>query len=260
MTQLDQWNPSQYNKFRDERAQPFVDLVAMVQPAPAMRIIDLGCGAGELTASLLNRFPDATVEGVDASAKMLEQAAAHAGPRLSFRAGDVRDVTDVSPYDLVLSNAVFQWVPDNAGLVGRILSQLRPGAQIAFQLPNNEAHPSHALAAAVASESPFREMLGGFVRRSEALTLEQYATLLYDHGLREHMCIEKIYGHVLANSADVVEWVKGTSLGAYLARLNEPDSAAFLTAYRERLLGTIGDHSPYFYPFRRLLFWGRKGG
>ena len=256
---LDQWRPGQYNKFRAQRMQPFFDLVALVRPRAGMRVIDLGCGTGELTALLAEQLPDADVLGVDSSAAMLAEAAPRAGDRLSFRQQDITTLTDCSAYDLVFSHAVFQWAPDNEGLMALILSTLKSGAQIAVQLPKNEEHPSHRLAQEVASEAPFPDLLGGYVRRSEALDLDRYATLLWEHGLREQVCFEKIYGHELATSADVVEWVKGTSLGAYIARLSEADGAAFVAAYRARLLAEIGERSPYFYPFRRMLFWGVKG-
>lgn len=259
MVQTERWNPDQYNKFREERMQPFFDLLAMITPRPGMRVIDLGCGTGELTAMLAGRLPDATVEGIDASESMLEQAMPRVAERVSFRRQDVREVEDYAAYDLVFSHAVLQWVPDNEGLMTRILSDMRPGAQVAIQLPKNEQHPSHRIAAEVGREPRFSALLGGFLRRSEALELERYAELLYAHGFRDHVCIEKIYGHVLDSSSDVVEWVKGTSLNAYLSRLDETGKAGFLDAYRERLLRAIGDRSPYFYPFRRLLFWGRKG-
>ncbi len=258
MVQAERWNPDQYNKFRDERMQPFFDLLAMIRPEPGMRVIDLGCGTGELTALLAERLPNATVEGIDVSESMLEQAMPRASARVSFRRQDVREIDDYGAYDLVFSHAVLQWVPDNEGLVTRILSRTRSGAQVAIQLPKNENHPSHRIAGQLAREPRFSALLGGFVRRNEALGLERYAELLYAHAYREQVCIEKIYGHVLDSSSDVVEWVKGTSLNAYLSRLDDTGKAAFLAAYRDRLLSELGDRSPYFYPFRRLLFWGRK--
>jgi trans-aconitate 2-methyltransferase len=260
MTRTDQWNPAQYNRFRDERMQPFFDLAGFVEPRPGMRAIDLGCGTGELTAMLAERLPGSTVIGIDSSPSMLEQAAGRAHDRLSFRRQDLAEIDDFGAYDLVFSNAVLQWVPDNEAIVGRILHTLKPGAQVAIQVPVNEAHPSHRLAAELASEEPYRTLLGGYVRESHVLTLERYAELLYEHGLRRQTCIEKIYGHELPSASDVVEWVKGTSLGAYLTRLEEPARGAFLQEYRSRLLAEVGDRSPYFYPFRRLLFWGEKRG
>jgi trans-aconitate 2-methyltransferase len=131
----DHWNPEQYNKFRRERMEPFFDLVALVQPRPGMCVIDLGCGTGELTAMLAERFADACVEGIDSSAAMLARARAWAGERLTFRQADMRDIEDFSVYDLVFSNAALQWVPDNEELLRRILTQLHAGAQIAVQVP-----------------------------------------------------------------------------------------------------------------------------
>lgn len=252
------WNAAQYNKFREQRMQPFFDLVAMIQVKPGMRVIDLGCGTGELTALLAERLPQSTVEGIDASAAMLEQAEGRAGGRLSFRQEEISQITGYGDYDLVFSHAALQWVPDNETLMARILDSLKPGAQVAIQVPRNEAHPSHAIAEQLALEEPFRTLLHGYVRESQVLTLERYSTLFYRLQLREQTCIEKIYGHELPDSAAVIEWVKGTSLNAYLSRLDESGQAAFLAAYRERLIQAIGEHSPYFYPFRRMLFWGQK--
>ncbi len=258
MTQTDQWNPTQYNRYRGERMQPFFDLVALIEPKDSMRAIDLGCGTGELTAMLAERLPGATVEGIDSSPAMLKQAEPRKSERVHFRLQDIADFVDASAYDLVFSNAALQWVPDNEALVGRILATLPPGGQIAVQVPRNEDHASHRLAAEVASDAPYRNLLGGYIRESHVLPLERYAELLYQHGCRRQVCFEKIYGHELPSSDDVVEWEKGTSLAAYLNRLEEPARASFLADYRRRLIAEIGDRRPYFYPFRRLLFWGIK--
>ncbi len=253
----DRWNPGQYEKFRTERMQPFFDLVDLVRPRPGMRVIDIGCGTGELAIMLAERLPGATVEGIDTSPAMLAEAALRATDRVSFHHGDAAAPRDYSIYDLIFSNAVWQWVPDNAGLLSRMLASMKPGAQIVVQVPKNDRHPSHALAGLLAREEPFRSALDGFDRRSEALSLEEYASLLYSHGVREMVCIEKIYGHVLENTRAVVEWVKGTSLNAYLSRLSPDLRDVFLERFTGRLLDAVGDHSPYFYPFRRLLFWGQ---
>jgi trans-aconitate 2-methyltransferase len=254
----DTWNPTQYNRFREERMQPFFDLVAMVRPAAGMRVIDLGCGTGEITAMLAERLKASEAIGIDSSAAMLEHAAARMSGHLTFRHQDITDVDDYDGYDLVFSHAALQWIPENETLLRRILGRMRSGAQVAVQLPKNDEHPSHRTAVELASEQPFHDLLDGFVRWSHALRLERYAELLYEHGFREQQCIEKIYGHVLPSSADVIEWVKGTMLTAYLSRLDAKDQPTFLAAYRARLMDEIGEHSPYFYPFRRLLFWGQK--
>lgn len=254
----DAWNPAQYEKFRTERMQPYYDLVGLIRPRPAMRVVDLGCGTGELTVMLAETLQAASVLGVDSSAAMLERARERASERTRFAHADIRAWRGGAECDLVFSNAALQWVPDNEGLLGRILSDMRPGSQIAVQVPRNEGHPSHRLAAEVAQEAPFKDLLGGYVRQSEVLSLERYAELLYEHGFEEQICLEKIYGHVLPDVGAVVEWVKGTLLTAYLGRLEAEAQEAFLATYRARLLRELGDRAPYFYPFRRMLFWARK--
>ncbi|MFN8559308.1 MAG: methyltransferase domain-containing protein [Dehalococcoidia bacterium] len=258
MNQTDQWNPDQYNKFRDQRMLPFFDLAGFLRPVAGARIIDRGCGAGELTAMLAERFADATVEGIDSSTAMLERAAPRGHHRLSFRRQDVRAVEDFGAFDIVFSNAVLQWVPGNDALLERILREAKPGAQVAIQVPKNFNHASHRTAREVAGEPPFRDLLADTVPIHHVFDLELAAAMLYRYGFEDATCIEKIYGHELKQSSDVVEWVKGTSLSAYLTRLDEATGARFLDTYRTRLLAVIGEHSPYFYPFRRLLLWGQK--
>jgi trans-aconitate 2-methyltransferase len=252
------WDPRQYEKFRAERMAPFDDLMRLVEPAPAMRVVDLGCGTGEITARLAELLPDATVEGIDYSTAMLDAAAPRATDRLAFTLGRIEEFREGGQHNLVFSHAALQWVPDHERFFPRLLEAMKPGAQIAVQMPKNESHPSHRVADEVAGTEPLRTALGGFVRRTAALALERYAELLHAHGFGPVVCLEKIYGHELARSADVVEWVKGTMLGAYLARLEGDDRERFLEAYRERLLAEIGPREPYYYPFRRMLLWGRK--
>lgn len=252
------WSPEQYNRFRRERMQPFEDLVGLVSPAPGMAILDLGCGTGELTAILAERFPESMVTGIDTSPEMLAQAQARTSDRVRFDQADIAAFDGFGAYDLVFSNAAFQWVPDNEGLMARILSQMKPGAQFAVQMPKNDHHVSHRLAADVAREAPFAQWLNGFVRQSEALALERYAEILHDHGMERMVCTELIYGHELASTADIVEWVKGTLLTAYLGRMSDDQGERFVARYTERLIETLGQQAPYFYAFRRMLLSASK--
>jgi trans-aconitate 2-methyltransferase len=253
----DAWDPAQYAMFRGERAQPFHDLLALVHPHPGMRVVDLGCGTGELTTRLAERLPEATVLGLDASPAMLADAGPRASARVSFRLADIGTFAGWEQWDLVFSNAALQWVSDHERLFADVFSALRPSAQVAVQMPKNGAHPSHRVAAEIAAEPAWVKRLDGFVRVEPTLTAERYAELLEAHGFN-YTCFEKIYGHRLPSTLGVVDWVRGTLLTPYLARLDAGQQVDFVSAYRDRLIAELGDEAPYFYPFRRLLFWGRK--
>lgn len=251
----DTWNPEQYARFRDERAQPFYDLLALVQPRPQLRAVDLGCGPGELTRVLHDQLGCRETLGVDSSAAMLSKAAVYAGTGLSFQAGDIQDFAPTEPYDLVFSNAALQWVDDHPRLFARLFAAVAPGGQLALQMPANHDFPSHVVAAEVASREPFQSALGGYVRQSPLLGAEQYAELLHQLGFARQSVRLQVYGHLLGSRADVIEWVKGTLLTDYEKRLSAQLFAQFLEAYREALLPRLSAEQPYFYPFKRLLLW-----
>lgn len=252
------WDPDQYDRFRAERSQPFYDLLALVRPEPGMRVADLGCGTGELTRVLHRTLQARETVGVDSSETMLARSVAFAGDGLRFERADIQRWDWREPFDLIFSNAALHWVPDHDAVLARLTQALAPNSQLAFQVPANETHPSHAVAVAVAKEEPFRTALGGFVQESPVLAPERYAVLLDRLGYAEQHVRLQIYGHHLASSADVVEWTKGTMLTAYQERLPASLYVRFLERYRERLLSTIGDARPYFYTYRRVLCWGRR--
>jgi trans-aconitate 2-methyltransferase len=261
----DTWNPEQYGKFSAERARPFWDLAGLVErDRPIRRAVDLGCGPGELTVALAGQLAVGAMTGIDSSPAMLATATEQAGPGVRFEEGDIARWTSGGDLDLVFSNAALQWVPDHQGVVARWWSALAPGGQLAVQLPANGTHPSHRIAGEVAASEPFVGAFGGRPPQdtvtANVLDPVQYAILL-DHlgAARQHVRLQ-VYGHTLARSADVVEWVKGTALTRYERALPPDVYAEFVDEYRRRLLRAIGDTAPYFYPFRRILFWGRKPG
>jgi trans-aconitate 2-methyltransferase len=162
----------------------------------------------------------------------------------------------------VFSNAALQWVPDHVAVVTRWWAALAPGGQLAVQIPANAGHPSHRIAGEVAASEPFRSAMGGAppadAVAANVLDPVQYAVLLDHLGAeRQHVRLQ-VYGHRLTRSADVVEWVKGTSLTRFQQVLPGDLYERFVDEYRRRLLVAIGDTAPYFYPFKRILFWGRR--
>ena len=252
------WNPEQYGRFRDERARPFFDLLGLLQPRPGMRVVDLGCGTGELTRELHQRLVARETIGIDNSPAMLARSAPFAGDGLRFEPGDIGVFRSKGDYDLVFSNAALQWVSAHEPLLQRLTAALTQTGQLAIQMPANNDHPSHLTAFAVAAEPPFREALGGYVRQWPVLAPEIYATLLHRFGFREQHVRLQVYAHELESRDAVLEWVRGSLLTDYERRLPAELWPRFLERYRERLLPQLDDTRPFFYPFKRVLMWGAR--
>jgi trans-aconitate 2-methyltransferase len=255
----DPWDPEQYHRFAAERRQPFDDLKSMCMPVAGGRIVDLGCGSGELTAELHRDLRAAETLGVDRSEAMLAEAARWADevPGLGFEPGDIA-AWHGSGVDLVFANASLHWVPDHEGLLARLRESLAPGGQLAFQVPATFSHPSHVLAAEVAAEPPFAAAGNEVARPGDAvLTPARYAEILHGLGAVQQSVRLQVYGHLLGSVEAVVEWVRGTLLTPVRSRLDDATFDAYLDRYRERLLEVLGQQRPYFYAFSRTLCWAR---
>ena len=255
-----QWDPDQYERFRAERARPFWDLVALVQPCPGGRAVDLGCGTGELTKELHRVLGASETVGIDSSPAMLERASAFAGGGLRFEEGDIA-TWEPAPYDVVFSNAALHWLPDHRRLLARLTRALPVGGQLAAQVPANTDHPSHTVGMEIAGEAPFMDYFADDPPSDPAtrvLAPEEYAEILDQLGFAEQHVRLQVYVHNLDSSADVVEWVKGTYLTYFRTRLTDERYELFVELYRRRLLDVIGEREPYLYTFKRILFWGRR--
>jgi trans-aconitate 2-methyltransferase len=252
------WDPAQYERFRAERAQPFGDLLELVVRWPGMRVVDLGCGTGELTARLHRELGATFTLGLDNAPAMLARSAAHSEAGLRFALGDLASFQGDEDWDLVFSSAAFQWVPDHPALLARLVAALAPGGQVAFQVPANFDAPSHRVAVEVAAEAPFAEALAQAPPAPAVLSPEDYARLLYELGCAEQHVRLQVYPHVLPSREAVVEWVKGTLLGHYRGALEPGLYALFEARYRHRLLARLPEQRPFFFPFKRLLAWGRR--
>lgn len=249
------WDPNQYHKFRAQRSAPFFDLLALVDVHRRIpRVVDLGCGTGELTQELAALLPDSDVTGVDSSLQMLEKAASFSGPNLRFEHGDQAQLT--GEWDLIFSNAALQWSENHAELIPYLYQKLAAGGQIAVQVPSNHHHISHQIIRETAGAEPFRSVLNGFQRYAPVLSIEQYARILFDCGAENITVFEKVYPHVLENSDAVVEWISGTACVPYFERLGQHKDH-FVEAIRNRMREEL-PQSPVFYPFRRTLFTASK--
>jgi trans-aconitate 2-methyltransferase len=255
-TGADTWDPGVYDRFKQERAQPFHDLLALIEPVPGGRVVDLGCGTGELTALLHTRTGAAETLGIDSSAAMLEPAAAHARDGLRFEVGDIGDLRPDGAWDIVFANASLQWVSDHPALFARLTGALRAGGQLAVQMPANFDHPTHKVADAIGADFGMPPL----ARFEAILAPERYALLLDELGFAAPHVRLQVYVHRLPSTAAVIEWVQGSLLTRYRRELGEryPE---FLARYRSAVLVALGDPSgqrPHTYPFKRLLMWGRR--
>ena len=264
------WDPKQYHKFQAERSAPFFDLLALVEVRPNLKVVDLGCGTGELTRQLADALPNSDVTGIDNSSQMLEKARSFSSPNpttsltpvpvsfgrasLRFEQGDQAQLA--GEWDLIFSNAALHWTENHPELISRLYERLAPGGQIAVQIPSNHNHISHQVYREIASQEPFRSVLKGFQRYAPVLSIDDYARLFFECGAENIVVFEKVYAHVLADSDAVVEWISGTALVPYFERLGE-SKEAFLDAIRVRMRAALPD-TPVFYPFRRTFFSARK--
>ena len=253
------WNPDRYERFREERSRPFFDLLELVRPKPAMRVVDLGCGTGALTLAMHEILGAKETLGIDSSAEMLARAAEHAKDGMRFERGDAATFEADGAYDLVFSNAALQWIEGHDALFAHLARAVAPGGQLAVQMPANVDHPTHVVAAKIAREAPFAEHVTGKIRSSwPVLAPEAYAALLYQLGFDPQHVRLQVYAHELASRDDVVTWVEGTLLTEYQAAIPTELWPMFLARYKDVLLPQLKDTRPYFYPFKRILLWGER--
>jgi len=266
------WDAALYLRFGGERARPFFDLLARVGAELPRYVVDMGCGPGHLTAMLAERWPSATVCGVDNSPQMIEAAwqlapaeaartsgSAGSGPALtshapglSFMLDDIRHWKPQHLPDVIISNAVLQWVPGHRELLVRWIDQLADGGWLAFQVPGNFDQPSHAILRELAASARWRPLLRDVELNRQTADPADYAELLARAGC-EVDAWETTYVHILPGEDPVLEWYKGTGLRPVLAVLGADQAADFLAAYGEQLRAAYPPASfGTMLPFRRV--------
>ena len=252
------WDPAQYLHFADERGRPFYDLAARIGATNPAYVVDLGCGPGQLTATLAARWPDAEILGIDSSEAMIETArsagyeGAPGAGRLSFAVGDVAGWQPPRPVDVIISNAVLQWVPGHLDLLPRWTGFLAAGGWLAFQVPGNFEQPVHALLRDLVTSAQWRDKLAGIDLNRQAGDPASYLDLLAGLGLAVDAW-ETTYLHVLPGEDPVTDWYAGTGMRPVLAALDAADAAQFTRQYSERAR-KLYPARPYgtVLPFRRV--------
>jgi trans-aconitate 2-methyltransferase len=228
------WSAAQYLKFEHERTRPVRDLVARIPLALVEGAADIGCGPGNSTEVLRERYPSAHLVGLDSSPEMIQTARARL-PDTTFEVADIREWRPKEPLDVILANAVLQWIPDHQTLFPALIAKLKPGGALAVQMPDNLEEPSHRLMGEVASDGPWaaklKDAAGARTKRHHA---DWYFRLARTHA--PHVDIWRTtYFHPLAGARAIVEWLKGTGLRPFLDPLEENERQAFLARYEERI-------------------------
>ncbi len=259
------WDPNKYVQFSDHRDRPFYDLTARITAATPRSVVDMGCGPGSLTRSLAERWPDARVRGFDSSEEMIEQARANQhAPNLSFAVADASTWMPDHDTDVLVSNAMLQWIPGHRQIIAKWLGALAPGAWFAAQVPGNFGSPSHVLMRQLADSERWAPQLAGVLRHDDAVgEPADYLEMLLAAGFESDVW-ETTYGQILSGTDPVLEWVRGTALRPVLAELSEKDAAEFEAEYAALVVQAYPafadshGESLTLFPFRRIFMVGRK--
>ncbi|NES13397.1 MULTISPECIES: trans-aconitate 2-methyltransferase [Micromonospora] len=270
------WDPTTYLRYGDERSRPFHDLLARVGAERPRAVVDLGCGPGTLTATLAGRWPGSRITGLDSSVEMIDEARARARTRVralagagvatepvTFTVGDVRAWHPAPDVDVVVCNAVLQWVPDHQELLTRWAAELPSGAWLAIQVPGNFAAPSHRALREVARRDRWRDTLAPLLREAPVDDPTDYAALLVGAGCAVDAW-ETTYVHLLPAAADadhpVLTWMEGTALRPVRAALDAAGWADFRAELGVRLAQAYPvRQGQVYFPFRRIFVVARTG-
>ena len=250
------WSAAQYTKFEDERTRPVRDLLAQVRNTAVTRAVDIGCGPANSTELLVARYPDAAVTGLDSSADMIE-AARKRLPGVAFKVSDIAGWQTDETYDLILANAVLQWLPNHAALMPALVGKLAPGGSLAVQVPDNLDEPAHRIMRETVADGPWAAKLAGAAKARESRhDANWYYRTLTGCGAAVDIWLT-VYHHVLPGGASaIVEWFKGSGLRPFLDPLDADERTAYLARYEAAVAeaypalpdGTV------LLPFPRLFF------
>lgn len=248
---MPQWSPQTYLKFAGERGRPFLDLLNRVALTPSS-VVDLGCGPGHLMPVLQARWPEAAIVGVDSSPQMVEQAEReNTDPGVVYQLADIADWEPSGPVDLIISNAAFQWVPNQLEVLPRLARTLTPGGVLAFQVPNNFTDPSHSLLRALAADPRFAPYTSG-IEGARGVDATTYLDLLAGPDWSVDVW-ETTYLHQLTGEDAVFDWVSGTGARPFLQALPDDVRAGFETEYKAALREAYVPRSyGTVFPFKRV--------
>lgn len=250
------WNPRTYNQFKEIRYQPFFDLAGLISSENLKSCVDIGCGTGEQTAILAEKFETANFLGIDSSEEMLGESKRFERPNLQFELATLDEfVQSASKWDLIFSNAALQWSDHHAELFPKLIAKLHSGGQFAVQMPFQRGNVLNNILLEIVSEKPFVDLLKGFVRNTPVLCLDDYSKLLFENGLKNLAISLKVYPILARSEADLYDFISGSALIPYMERLDGEGQKLMKTTFLRRIQAHFVSF-PAIYPFKRLLLYG----
>ncbi|WEK69337.1 MAG: methyltransferase domain-containing protein [Candidatus Chryseobacterium colombiense] len=252
------WNPDVYNQFKETRNLPFFDLMQFVSSEGLKKAIDIGCGTGEQTHILSEKFPNTEFLGIDSSSEMLEKSKAFENELLSFEQKTVEELyNSTDKWDLIFSNAALQWSDDHKKLFPKLLSLLSENGQFAVQMPLQTENMLNQILFQLASEEPYKTHLQSWNRVSPVLSLDEYSGMMFEYGLKNLHISVRVYPIIAEDVVKFFQFISGSALIPYLERLEGNIKQHFIEEYKKRIAEKF-EKFPAIYAFKRILLYGRK--
>lgn len=251
------WNPKTYNQFKNIRYQPFFDLTEFISPQNIKTAIDIGCGTGEQTHILSQKFDNANFIGIDSSGEMLAKSIQFKTEKLDFKLASVEEFIQYNQkFDLIFSNAALQWSDNHEELFPKLISHLTENGQFAVQMPMQAHNVLNIILLELVQEKPYSEFLNGWKREPTMVSIDEYAQIMFDGGLQDIQIIQKVYPIIADDAKKLFDFISGSALIPYMERLSEKQSEIFIGEFKKRIEKTFSKF-PAIYSFKRLLLYGK---
>ncbi|MCD0467794.1 methyltransferase domain-containing protein [Flavobacterium sp. ENC] len=249
------WDPKKYNEFKEDRYKPFGDLTSHIVDKPNLKVIDLGCGTGELTQKLSHQLTNPFVLGIDSSAEMLAKTPHQ--DNIEFRQLSITEqLEQETKWDLIFSNAALQWVDNHKELFRTIISRINANGQLAVQMPQQTENVLNQILIDLVQEEPYASYLNNWIRPSPVLTLDEYAKILFDYGGKDLVLYQKVYPLIATQKDSFFDFISGSALTVYQERLKENEFKELSIEFKKRI-----DHCfpsiPSIYAFKRLVMYAK---
>ena len=254
------WNPEVYNQFKNIRYKPFFDLMDLISPDGLENAVDIGCGTGEQTKILSEKFESAGFLGIDPSPQMLEKSKGFDRNNLTIKQATIEEFIASNgneKWDLVFSNAALQWSDNHPTLFPQIISLLSDKGQFAVQMPMQNDNVLNKLLLKLVQEKPYADYLQNYKRETPMLTIDQYGQILFENGLKNLQIIQKVYPIIADNEQTLFDFISGSALIPYLERLDAGQQKNFIAEFKARIQQEFKSF-PAIYAFKRLLLYGNK--